>query len=78
MTFQEIIQLLINGRFVRRYSWREDVFIRFIQHKDPWYKDKILGLCSDEQEEQGDEYMEIYKITLGDLSATDWEEWDLI
>ena len=37
---------------------------------DSWYKEKMLGLCSDEQ----DEYMEIYKVTLGDLSAIDWEE----
>jgi len=73
MTFQEIIPILLDNRNVRRYSWREDVFIRSVQHKDPWYKEKMLGLCSDEQ----DEYMEIYKVTLGDLSAIDWEEWDL-
>ena len=74
MTFQEVTPILLDNKSVRRHRWREDVFIRFIQHKDPWYKDKMLGLCSDEDDEHPGVYMEIYKVTLGDLSATDWEE----
>ena len=74
MTFQEVIQILIDGGIVRRYSWREDVYIKFVQYKDSFYKDPVLGLFS---EEQPNKYMEIYMVCLKDISATDWEVWDL-
>ena len=70
MTFQEIVQILIDGGLVRRYTWRDDVYIKFAQHKDPYYKDPVLGLFSDEQP---DEYMEIYTVCLKDVCAIDWE-----
>ena len=56
MTFQEIIPVLTDGRSVRREAWREDVYIRFTQHKDPFYKYPVLGLFSDEQPDEYCDY----------------------